>query len=92
MVTTSDVKYHRRHRKLLSAGLAETSLKTVEPSIVSKVNLCVQRMGEEMEKRGIVDVYKWFVFMTADVIGDLSFGESFHMLESGKVSPAPSGI
>jgi cytochrome P450 len=86
MFTTNDIEFHRRHRRLLSAGLTEASLRMIEPSIMRNVELCIRRMGEEMEKRGVVDIYKWFIFMTTDVIGELSYGESFHMLKSGKVS------
>lgn len=38
-----------------------------------------------METRGCTDVYKWWFFFTTDVIGELTFGESFKMLELGKV-------
>jgi hypothetical protein len=43
-------------------------------------------MDEEMTTRGAVDVFKWCIFTTSDVIGDLAFGESFHSLENGNVS------
>jgi cytochrome P450 len=81
----TDVDFHRRHRRLLSGPLSETSLKTVEPIVTRNIDLCVQKMAEEMDKRGAVDVFKWFLFLTTDVIGELTFGESFRMLEQGKV-------
>lgn len=39
-----------------------------------------------MQTRGVADVFKWFLFMATDVIGELTFGESFRMLELGEVS------
>jgi hypothetical protein len=42
-------------------------------------------MREQMDTNGVVDVYKWWVFMSTDIIGELSFGESFELLENGKV-------
>ncbi|KAL9093047.1 MAG: hypothetical protein Q9165_004185 [Trypethelium subeluteriae] len=42
-------------------------------------------MQEESKTRGIADVYKWWIFLATDVIGELSFGDSFRMLEQGKV-------
>ena len=42
-------------------------------------------MAEEMKTRGAADVFKWSLFMAADVIGELTFGESFRMLELGMV-------
>ena len=39
---------------------------------------------EQFAKSGeVVDIVKWFNFITFDVIGDLSFGESFGCLERG---------
>lgn len=51
--------------------------------------LAVDRMKEEMKSRGATDVFKWFLFMATDVIGELTFGESFRMLELGEVWLAP---
>lgn len=36
---------------------------------------------------GVVDMVKWVNFLTTDLIGDLSFGESFGGLSSGKLHP-----
>ncbi|ORY70424.1 cytochrome protein [Pseudomassariella vexata] len=80
---TLDVNFHRRWRRLLSAPISETGLVAHQPVIEGKIRLAVQRMVEEMEKRGAADVFHWFMCMTTDIIGELSFGESFHMLETG---------
>ncbi|RWA11207.1 hypothetical protein EKO27_g3892 [Xylaria grammica] len=84
LVSTQDVDFHRRHRKLLSQPMSETSLKAMEPQIEEKVRLAIEKMGEEMKARKAVDVYKWWMFMTTDIIGQLTFGESFYALENGK--------
>ncbi|TWU73690.1 hypothetical protein ED733_004748 [Metarhizium rileyi] len=84
MFSTADVDYHRKLRRLLSAQLSESSLKWLVPTVSSRVELTIQRMKEELKIRGCVDVFKWSLFMATDVIGELSFGESFHMLEKGE--------
>lgn len=89
LFTTVDVAFHRRHRRLLSSGLSETSLQAFHPIVEQRVNLAIARMGEEMQTRGAADVFKWFLFMATDVIGELTFGESFRMLELGEVSLFP---
>ncbi|KAL4872535.1 hypothetical protein BDV12DRAFT_193253 [Aspergillus spectabilis] len=82
--STTDPEYHRRHRRLLSAPLSDTNLRTVEPLIRSRIQLAVNRMREEAKsERGAADIYKWFFFMATDIIGELSFGDSFRMLELG---------
>ncbi|OGM46593.1 cytochrome P450 [Aspergillus bombycis] len=82
--TTTDPKYHNAHRRLLSSPMSELSLKSMEPLIDSRVRLTIQKMQEEMKTRGVADVYKWWFFMATDVIGEITFGESFRMLEKGK--------
>ena len=48
--------------------------------------MAICRMVEEIQTRGATDIFKWWLFMATDIIGELSFGESFRMLEAGKVS------
>ncbi|KAI0533870.1 cytochrome P450 [Xylaria digitata] len=84
IVSTQDLNFHRRHRKLLSQPISENSLKAMEPQIEEKVRLTIEKMGEEMKIRKAVDIYKWWMFMTTDIIGQLTFGESFHAIENGK--------
>ncbi|KAI1431321.1 cytochrome P450 [Xylaria sp. CBS 124048] len=83
---TTDLQLHRQYRRLLSAPLSESGLKSFLPQIDSNVKLTLQRMKEEFETRGVTDIYKWWLFMATDVIGELSFGESFRMLETGKIN------
>ncbi|KAJ0119083.1 hypothetical protein J7T55_013318 [Diaporthe amygdali] len=83
---TADIYFHRRHRKLLQAPFSDASLQSFQPNIESRVRLAIQRMIEESASRGVVDVFKWWLFMATDVIGELSFGESFRTLEQGKKS------
>lgn len=65
--------------------MADASLKHFEPLITDRIRLTISRMEEESKIRGAADVFKWWTFMTTDVIGELSFGESFRMVEYGKV-------
>ncbi|KAI2616232.1 putative cytochrome P450 [Hypoxylon sp. NC1633] len=79
---TTDVNYHRRHRKFLASEISESGLAIHRPTVDSRVRLTIQRMAEEMEERGATDVYRWFLYMATDVIGELSFGSSFRTLET----------
>lgn len=86
MFNTSDVDLHRRYRRLLASPMSESSLKTAIPDVYSRATAAVYRMGEELQSRGAIDVYKWWFFFTTDTLGELTFGSSFNMIESGKVS------
>lgn len=55
------------------------------PIIEARIQQSISRMREEMQTRGTVDILKWWMFMATDVIGELTFGESFCMLDQGKV-------
>ncbi|KAI0885103.1 putative cytochrome P450 [Annulohypoxylon maeteangense] len=80
--STLDIDYHRRHRRLLASEISDSGLAVHIPTVDSKVRLTVERMSEEMEERGVIDVYRWAMYMATDVIGELSFGSSFRMLET----------
>lgn len=86
MFSVSDPKVHSERRRLFANTFTSGFLKKVEPSIRSKVELAVARIKEEVRTQGTADVYKWWTFLATDVIGELSFGDSFRMLEQGKVS------
>jgi cytochrome P450 len=86
LFNTIDVEFHRRHRRLLAGPMAESSLKSILPVIEARLALTLSRMKEEMTSRGAADVFKWWMFMATDVIGELTFGDSFRMLELGHVS------
>lgn len=85
MFSTLNIEFHRRHRRLLAQPMSETSLKSYLPTIRALSDRAIGRIADEMEKRGAADIHKWFMFMTADVIGRLTFGDSFRMLELGRV-------
>lgn len=86
--STRDPAFHAAHRRLLAAPISDSSLTAFETIITSRIRQAVNRMAKEMASRGAMDVFKWWLFMATDVIGELSFGESFRMLESGKVRTA----
>lgn len=83
--STTDIEFHRRHRRLLQGPLSETNLKVFHPVVEQRVGLAIQRMKEETKTRGATDVLKWFLFLATDTVGELTFGESFKTLESGEV-------
>ncbi|KAJ1336100.1 azaphilone biosynthesis cytochrome P450 monooxygenase [Microdochium nivale] len=91
LFNTVDQALHRRQRRLLSGPLSESGLKSVANIVDDKVKLAMKRIDEEMmsnsgggSNSGAADVFKWAGFMATDVIAELTFGESFQMLEAGR--------
>ncbi|GES65493.1 cytochrome P450 [Aspergillus terreus] len=87
LFNTNDPQFHGRHRRLLSMPMSDTSLRCVEPLVNSKIHFTIQRMNDDIERAGVVDIYKWWILMASDIIGELSFGESLGLLETGMESP-----
>jgi cytochrome P450 len=85
VLSTRDFDVHARHRRLLASGLSETWLKKAEHILRERATLAVERIGQEMKQHDAADVMKWWLFFATDVIGELTFGDSFRMLEQGKV-------
>jgi cytochrome P450 len=86
MFSTTDQQLHSSRRRLLASPISDSSLTRMEPLILSRVHMAINRITEEMGRRGTADVFKWWLFMATDVIGELSFGESFRVLEAGEVT------
>lgn len=86
MFTTTNPHFHSARRRLLASPISDSSLVSLLPQISNRVEYAVERISEEMKSRGAADVFKWWLFLATDVIGELSFGESFKMLETGVVS------
>ena len=86
LFNTIDVEFHRRHRRLLAGPMAESSLWPMLPIVEARLALTLSRMRQEMASRGAADVFKWWLFMATDIIGELTFGDSFRMLELGHAS------
>ncbi|KAL7627817.1 hypothetical protein AAE478_002012 [Parahypoxylon ruwenzoriense] len=84
LFNATEPEIHRRLRRLLSYPLSESGLKQMYSQIDNHVKLAINRIREEAQTRGAADVFKWWLFMATDVIGELSFGKSFQMLEQGK--------
>lgn len=81
-------QHHAARRKLFSRAFSNSSLRNNwEAEIRRKTSLAVDRIEQtaRAERQG-VDVLKWWTLMATDMITHLSFGESFGMLEQGKVS------
>jgi len=79
---------HATRRKLFARAFSNSNLKgNWEADIRRKTTLAVSQIKNTAAQPGKgADVLKWWTLMATDVITHLSFGESFGMLEQGKVS------
>lgn len=86
--TMKDPKDHARRRKLLARAFSKSELRQhCEAIVMEKVKLAVSKMRDEASA-GVADALKWWTLMATDVSVHLMFGESFHMIEKGRVRDA----
>ncbi|KAB8067048.1 cytochrome P450 [Aspergillus leporis] len=79
-----DPKAHSTRRRLLSSPMSDASLQAMQPTIDANIQLAIQQMRHEMKSRGSIDIFKWWYFMSTDLIGQLTFGHTFQLLERGQ--------
>lgn len=81
--TTIDFKEHARLRRYMDPAFSERAVSQQEPIIQNYVSLCIKKLHERTSANGrtAVNIVDWFNFTLFDIIGDLSFGESFGCLE-----------
>ncbi|KAJ5047261.1 uncharacterized protein L3040_003098 [Drepanopeziza brunnea f. sp. 'multigermtubi'] len=74
---------HARHRRNLAPGFSEKILRVQEPLLNKYFGLLIQRLRENSGSP--VDVAQYYEFATFDIVGDLTYGESFDCLEKLEV-------
>lgn len=81
----TNAKNHGIRRKILSRPFSKSNLTQNRAALVDeRAQLAVQKIRARAET-GTCNVFEWWTYMAIDVIGKVSFGESFGMLELGKV-------
>lgn len=88
MITANDAD-HSRMRRLFSHAFSEKALRAQEDLLTSYIDLLIQRLKGISEKPvdNVVDLTAWYNFATFDIIGDLTFAESFECLETSNYHP-----
>ena len=71
------------NRRILAPGFSEKALRDQEPYMKKYFDLLIQRLHENCGQP--VNMVDWYHLTTFDLIGDLTFGESFDCLETSKM-------
>ncbi|KAI1821180.1 isotrichodermin C-15 hydroxylase [Xylaria intraflava] len=83
---TRDKTVHARKRRVLSQAFSEKAMKEMERYILANVrSFCDQiGLGASDNRKGWTpakNMADWCNYLAMDILGDLSFGKAFHMLE-----------
>ncbi|KAL5398048.1 hypothetical protein PMIN06_005494 [Paraphaeosphaeria minitans] len=87
---TRDFEQHRVRRRAWDRGFSIKALGTYEPRIKAKADLLVEQLAKSTIKP--MDMTKWSMFFSFDVMGDVGFGKDFNNLNSGIEHPAIQGV
>ncbi|RSM03265.1 hypothetical protein CDV31_010541 [Fusarium ambrosium] len=77
---------HAALRRQLATGFSERGLRSQQPIIMGYIDLLISRLHERC-KSGNVNLTSWYNFTSFDIIGDLTFGESFGCLDKAEYNP-----
>ncbi|KAK6500454.1 hypothetical protein TWF481_010797 [Arthrobotrys musiformis] len=80
MVDHDEVK---KRRKAIGNGFSNSHMRSLELVICGKVDLCVKKIKQDLEAKGVADILPWFGFLSTDTIGQIAFGKDFKMLANG---------
>lgn len=82
----TEPRQHNVWRRLLGAPFQDNYLQKLEPIVDERMSLALSRMAEEAKSRGCVDVMKWWIYMTLDIITELSYGDCVGILDDAEKS------
>ncbi|KAF2170927.1 hypothetical protein M409DRAFT_63948 [Zasmidium cellare ATCC 36951] len=86
-VLSADGAHHARQRKALAHAFSDRALKQQEPLLQRWAMLLKQKLAERADGTTAVDMATMYNCATFDIMGDLTFSESLHMLENSKYTP-----
>jgi cytochrome P450 len=81
MASTTDKRVHARKRRIISHAMSEAAIRSYEPTILDKTRLFCQRVSDPKTFEGpYKNMSRWFSFLTYDIMGELTFSQSYDML------------
>lgn len=78
---------HARQRKILSHAFSDRALKDHQPMLLRWAERLKDKLAERADGNDQVDLLKYYNYAAFDIMGDLTFNESFHMLEDSEYTP-----
>jgi cytochrome P450 len=96
MVNTPSDTDHARVRKIFTPAFSDRSLTQQEPLFIKYVDKLVQVLKagirESADGSKTFDMVRLYSFTTFDIMADLTFGESLHMLDTNEYDPWVSTV
>ena len=88
--STTDKAIHAQKKRVLAPAFTDASLKNIEEFFLKHIRTFISQIGpKETEQVSTVDMGHWSNYLTFDVMGDVSFGKEFGMLEKPDLRDLP---
>ncbi|KAI1324964.1 cytochrome P450 ClCP1 [Xylariaceae sp. FL0255] len=85
ILTSPTTDGHARIKRQLNHGFSDRALQAQEAMFQGHVDLLINRVRQAISSgENNLDMNKWYTWATSDIMGDLTFGESFGCLEDTK--------
>ena len=78
---------HTRYKRAFTGAFTDKALRDHSHVLEDYVSLFINKLHEKAKNSEPIDLVSWFNFLTFDISGVLSFGESFKSTESGQAHP-----
>ncbi|KIW84310.1 hypothetical protein Z517_03560 [Fonsecaea pedrosoi CBS 271.37] len=85
MATERDLAEHKYRRRIWDRGFSPKALVSYEPRIQQHTNTLSKQLRARAGE--VINFSEWCDYFAFDVMGDLGFGEDFHMLVEAKPHP-----
>jgi cytochrome P450 len=89
-IVSTDEHTHLKNRRALAGAFTEHAIEEHAAVLESLIDLMMNKLKESVESgqgRTVADITDWFNFLTFDIGGALSFGESFDSVKNGRAHP-----
>ena len=91
--STTDRELHAKKRRVMGQAFTDASLRGMEEYVLPHVRLLSEKIAPtDDEGTTTRDMGLWSNYLTFDVMGDVSFGRDFGMLESDELRDIPDLI
>jgi hypothetical protein len=78
---------HARHRRAFMPAFTDKALQSQMPIITENVSGLIEQLRRRSRDGVLVNIVDWLNFVTFDISGQLSFGETFGSVAAGKAHP-----
>ncbi|KAL3459745.1 cytochrome P450 [Aspergillus heterothallicus] len=81
LASTTDKTVHARKRRIISHAMSEAAIRSYEPTILNTIELFCKNLSDPSTFGGSYkNMSRWFSYLTYDIMGQLTFSQSYDML------------